>query len=309
MPAAAAAQLRSIPACAGKPRCAAVSRCRRSVHPRVCGETPRQPAHVGAHAGPSPRVRGNLDLRRQLPARIRSIPACAGKPDCAPKWSCVWRVHPRVCGETVTMTRTTPWLMGPSPRVRGNPSFSSTKTSAARSIPACAGKPSPRRGRSPAGRVHPRVCGETVSCAHDHVPGTGPSPRVRGNRRRGRRSSSRAGSIPACAGKPAAATRPVTAWRVHPRVCGETSARDRQPDPRPGPSPRVRGNLLHQLAGHARWGSIPACAGKPGRSAIRGAGTGVHPRVCGETCHSSARTEVTPGPSPRVRGNQEFSVG
>ena len=70
----------SIPACAGKPTCAAAGRRRPGVHPRVCGEAHAETVSAIAARGPSPRVRGSLRSWPNLDWRSRSIPACAGKP-------------------------------------------------------------------------------------------------------------------------------------------------------------------------------------------------------------------------------------
>ena len=91
----------------------------------------------------------------------------------------------------------------------------------------------------------------------------GPSPRVRGSPGRAVAPRAPHGSIPACAGKPAAPSpSPTPAW-VHPRVCGEAIvwfsadqvlAR--------GSIPRVRGSLRVSLGSDLGLGSIPACAGE-----------------------------------------------
>ena len=229
-------------------------------------------------------------------------------------------------------------MTGPSPRVRGNPSASTSADDQAewgsipacagkprrastaprseqrdRSIPACAGKPSSRRRvacRS-AFRSIP-ACAGKPKAAHGlslDFRGGGPSPRVRGNRLhhatwKGRAAS---GSIPACAGKPHRSVARVTLFgtpRVHPRVCGETLRRDRQADPVAGPSPRVRGNPSSWHQSLLSRGSIPACAGKPCRCRSASTGIRVHPRVCGETLRSAVRLHLPTGPSPRVRGNR-----
>ena len=70
-----------------------------------------------------------------------------------------------------------------------------------------------------------RVCGGTPSNALVATPVVGLSPRVRGNHR-GRQQPGRVlGSIPACAGEPPIAPRPLSESGVYPRVCGGTSPR------------------------------------------------------------------------------------
>ena len=70
----------SIPACAGEPMTARTVTHSAQVYPRVCGGTYRPGAPQSPDLGLSPRVRGNLRIPIQRPARYRSIPACAGEP-------------------------------------------------------------------------------------------------------------------------------------------------------------------------------------------------------------------------------------
>ena len=53
-----------------------------------------------------------------------------------------------------------------------------------------------------------------------------------------------------------------------------------------------------------RQGSIPACAGEPGRGCPDFRRGVVYPRVCGGTELAGSSVEITPGLSPRVRGNR-----
>ena len=152
-------------------------------------------------------------------------------------------------------------------------------------------------------RVYPRVCGGTANSNPAWVFRWGLSPRVRGNRCRVSRSSGARGSIPACAGEPAASRLRVRSARVYPRVCGGTRIRNSERQPQPGLSPRVRGNPARLRAVRHGAGSIPACAGEPvtesgGLGPIR-----VYPRVCGGTPDVRRRVEGNGGLSPRVRGN------
>ena len=140
---------------------------------------------------------------------------------------------------------------------------------------------------------------------HISVLSRGPSPRVRGSPERGRDVVQPRGSIPACAGKPGRMPPPAPCSRVHPRVCGEATLTRPGLGRAPGPSPRVRGSLGHRNQNMAFPGSIPACAGKPGRRCIRSATRRVHPRVCGEARSRGHRVRRCPGPSPRVRGSRE----
>ena len=254
----------SIPACAGKPHSWFLVESRIPVHPRVCGEAALLLISVVRTAGPSPRVRGSLLGTSTLGGADGSIPACAGKPVRLMgswRWS---RVHPRVCGEAPSAAAQSWVEPGPSPRVRGSPQKCPFLLHFSGSIPACAGKPGAGRVGPRRERVHPRVCGEAAAVMTARAAASGPSPRVRGSRHRGRQGAGWRGSIPACAGKPFAASRQTEARRVHPRVCGEALLSAPLPPRRPGPSPRVRGSRPHPSGSGDPPGSIPACAGKPG---------------------------------------------
>ena len=134
-------RLGSIPACAGKPVNLGNARIRIEVHPRVCGEA-AEAAHIEMlELGPSPRVRGSLwDVGWPRP-RIRSIPACAGKPRDGQHSHLVIWVHPRVCGEAFRSHAVHLAGGGPSPRVRGSRDTLIRAPQGTGSIPACAGKP------------------------------------------------------------------------------------------------------------------------------------------------------------------------
>ena len=216
----------SIPACAGKPRWPG---------PWASSTTRRG-------TGPSPRVRGNLVILAPADHDIGSIPACAGKPRVRPGYGGLVGVHPRVCGETANLDKRRPVTIGPSPRVRGNPTCSLRAQANYGSIPACAGKPKDLADNPNIVRVHPRVCGETAVTSTSGAWRTGPSPRVRGNPGGGAADRHLRGSIPACAGKPRCCCRCSCRARVHPRVCGETPTDTSTPSRVAGPSPRVRGN-------------------------------------------------------------------
>ena len=72
----------------------------------------------------------------------------------------------------------------------------------ARSIPACAGEPTPLVENPSHGRVYPRVCGGTGRATIPRWAVPGLSPRVRGNRRYSPACLDCPRSIPACAGEP-----------------------------------------------------------------------------------------------------------
>ena len=147
------------------------------------------------------------------------------------------------------------------------------------------------------------MCGGTGRQLISDIGEIGLSPRVRGNPAPSRCTNTAAGSIPACAGEP----RPVpaaAAARVYPRVCGGTSICCSKIRPRKGLSPRVRGNPFSPSILLPAAGSIPACAGEPGRLCRPVTFRGVYPRVCGGTRLTLWLFRPCGGLSPRVRGNR-----
>ena len=129
----------------------------------MCGGTSfRQGIRKLPH-GLSPRVRGNLHHGHTVRLHARSIPACAGEPIGNIQTVSIVKVYPRVCGGTSFVGLLQPPRSGLSPRVRGNRQRRNTKSTAYRSIPACAGEP--QSGLLPPCpvRVYPRVCGGTAS--------------------------------------------------------------------------------------------------------------------------------------------------
>ena len=130
----------------------------------------------------------------------------------------------------------------------------------------------------------------------------GPSPRLRGKRQPLVVVDVADGSIPAPAGETSTVRLPLPGRQVHPRACGGNQISPSKRTPTCGPSPRLRGKREpHRLVNH-REGSIPAPAGEtlpmPGFAALRW----VHPRACGGNLPVSWILNLTPGPSPRLRG-------
>ena len=117
-------------------------------------------------------------------------------------------------------------------------------------------------------------------------------------------------SIPAYAGEPGSPSLPTPPDMVYPRVCGGTEPVCNQPSAAgEGLSPRMRGNP----AGLPRQGtagrSIPAYAGEPATAGPVPSCTAVYPRVCGGTTGRESQLRITPGLSPRMRGNRGNGAG
>ena len=267
----------------------------------------------GTGKGLSPRVRGN----RTSLCDLRSIPACAGEPQCR----ILARSIPACAGEPRTPPGVPRWS-GLSPRVRGNLIQSAyIERCKRRSIPACAGEPwlsfptVAARVRGNLTTLHvdgsiPACAGEpmrwrSIATHVDQAIFAGLSPRVRGNR-----SVAAIGSIPACAGEPQQLPIPRRGNRVksdhhgvYPRVCGGTLPRLASSRGATLVYPRVCGGTVSVKPRFFQDGrSIPACAGEPGGTvgSVSKQNT-VYPRVCGGTSHYCPM--ALSGLSPRVRGN------
>ena len=206
-------------------------------------------------------------------------------------------------GETSTTHMLLMLLLGLSPRGRGNLQAGGCLEREHGSIPAWAGKPDLSTSDLPAGRVYPRVGGETVSTSAGVLGGGGLSPRGRGNPGHAGAIEYPRRSIPAWAGKPSSPGCCTQSARVYPRVGGETTNLSVNPLAVEGLSPRGRGNLPANgmIAPDSR--SIPAWAGKPGGRGRGGSVNGVYPRVGGETRPEAGMWVVDGGLSPRGRGN------
>ena len=280
----------SIPACAGEPGGRYGGYGQLWVYPRVCGGTHLAKSQHWYRPGLSPRVRGNPPAAAGPAAPARSIPACAGEPDCRPSGRACRPVYPRVCGGTSLTSATKCGRIGLSPRVRGNPPCEITTLVPAGSIPACAGEPAGSCWPRCAGKVYPRVCGGTrLPPFRPRLP-AGLSPRVRGNLVDECHEVRADRSIPACAGEPGSAAVPWGRCGVYPRVCGGTRYADLGELTRYGLSPRVRGNPEPNSCCVRYSGSIPACAGEPDAVSEFILDGRVYPRVCGGTAFWTTTT-------------------
>ena len=191
---------------------------------------------------------------------------------------------------------------GSSPRVRGEDPETFTREGSPRIIPAGAGRSHSRDGRRAARRDHPRGCGEKAFMLDPALDEMGSSPRVRGEVATCGFHVVAFGIIPAGAGRSLIFLAHDPAAGDHPRGCGE-----KRPPPWRcsvcwGSSPRVRGEAAPMGPTARGWGIIPAGAGRSDYHHPRAMPGQDHPRGCGEKrCNASSLT-VSPGSSPRVRG-------
>jgi len=89
-------------------------------------------------------------------------------------------VHPRACGEHLSILPTENGWNGSSPRVRGTLEVSAVWRESFRFIPARAGNTRSLSGVEGVIPVHPRACGEHKTLGETVNPLNGSSPRVRG---------------------------------------------------------------------------------------------------------------------------------
>ena len=272
----------------------------------MCGENRLRLEGVEVATGSSPRVRGKRTWRRGPGRRSGLIPACAGKTGRSSSSTGCPRAHPRVCGENDARRSAFDSARGSSPRVRGKLIAQPRPPALPRLIPACAGKTVRVGSTSMTSGAHPRVCGENVRRTRGVWEVGGSSPRVRGKRLPRLQQERLVGLIPACAGKTSEKGLSGTTRQAHPRVCGENRPRLRRWTHEHGSSPRVRGKLDVLRGQRPRPGLIPACAGKTWTPDSLAAGSGAHPRVCGENVSALGNLGSLLGSSPRVRGKHHL---
>ena len=241
-------------------------------------------------------------MRHQGIIVARLIPACAAKTrtGCAPARAS--RAHPRACGENSSSCSCHGRRPGSSPRVRGKPGRAGDRVCDLGLIPARAGKTGARGLIPRPGPAHPRACGENRIAVTTPYSPEGSSPRVRGKREGACSNLSRAGLIPACAGKTGASSTRGRLCPAHPRVCGENCVGVHFCSFVAGSSPRVRGKRGHPPGHRVGAGLIPARAGKTGRPRCCADRRRAHPRVCGENLVRVCKKQLAAGSSPRVRG-------
>ena len=109
----------SIPAPAGEPQPTGPPCGRNGVYPRACGGTGVSSGAGVSIVGLSPRLRGNRTAGRIRSGSCGSIPAPAGEPGRASRYSRSFPVYPRACGGTAGTSGGTAPGSGLSPRLRG----------------------------------------------------------------------------------------------------------------------------------------------------------------------------------------------
>ena len=109
---------------------------------------------------------------------------------------------------------------------------------------------------------------------------------------------------PAHAGKRRPSGSMRTAYRDHPRACGEKTPVRFYENGVPGSPPRMRGKGVKARYERVAVGITPAHAGKSELIALRWEDIEDHPRVCGEKWVYSCAVWALEGSPPRMRGKE-----
>ena len=165
------------------------------------GEGMSASSHCRTCWGRSPHARGRRSISEYGAFGERSIPACAGKAQWGNSLAVRIPVDPRMRGEGSREWDLTDIEMGRSPHARGRLGTAGSAWTAARSIPACAGKAQALCAPTIAAMVDPRMRGEGHLVPRDYCIERGRSPHARGRQCPALPPKLALGSIPACAGK------------------------------------------------------------------------------------------------------------
>ena len=155
-----AAEIRSIPAHAGKPPDLEDHVWEQWVYPRPRGEAFGPATGHDADSGLSPPTRGSPGGRAGCASSFGSIPAHAGKPTRRTRVLPSTRVYPRPRGEALAGRPIRLNVPGLSPPTRGSPGEDLLHSRVLGSIPAHAGKPTCTAGSLSRRQVYPRPRGE-----------------------------------------------------------------------------------------------------------------------------------------------------
>ena len=149
-------------------------------HPRVCGEKWMMPRPGTLSTGSPPRMRGKGCVIHYVYHLYGITPAYAGKRSSHAPRACIYRDHPRVCGEKVGPVGCVSGWLGSPPRMRGKAGSHTQPNNEPGITPAYAGKSAFLVGVVGDFGDHPRVCGEKFCL--NVIPNSikGSPPRMRG---------------------------------------------------------------------------------------------------------------------------------
>ena len=253
-------------------------------------------------------MRGTVQPPKQHKAPGRFIPALAGNSRQIRARYGRCAVHPRACGEQISVFSGCGEGIGSSPRLRGTATIPALPALATRFIPALAGNRHSPSGSMIPKSVHPRACGEQCSVSLRRCNDFGSSPRLRGTDSYTDASPSFSRFIPALAGNRTSCTSAKAAISVHPRACGEQVALKADLNSPTGSSPRLRGTAGITTVHGMNQRFIPALAGNRYRTIAKNTVLSVHPRACGEQAPVWGRPVLLIGSSPRLRGTGYLGI-
>ena len=210
--------------------------------------------------------------------------------------------HPRSRGENRPVASSIEVASGSSPLTRGKPAAFWRSTSAARLIPAHAGKTKPGKDLQRYLGAHPRSRGENATSWSVVTLMNGSSPLTRGKLRVRRDPVEHARLIPAHAGKTPRPSRSASRCAAHPRSRGENGFAFDTGFEIDGSSPLTRGKPEIALDEARTEGLIPAHAGKTALDSRFHAVERAHPRSRGENGIVRMLSWSPPGSSPLTRG-------
>ena len=256
------ADLRLIPAHAGKTNRDSILGPKVAAHPRSRGENHGLSPGKSARLGSSPLTRGKRVASSGFGGEVGLIPAHAGKTAGVRRADQGDGAHPRSRGENAILLGVPFTTAGSSPLTRGKPSSRCAAPLTVGLIPAHAGKTPQTHPGGRCSQAHPRSRGENFTCLATTVVSSGSSPLTRGKPDQHGVVSPTVGLIPAHAGKTRAKTSSTSPSRAHPRSRGENVGLSRLSGGGRGSSPLTRGKRHSGDKGPRRRRLIPAHAGK-----------------------------------------------
>ena len=161
------------------------------------------------------------------------------------------------------------------------------------------------RSTSPA---HPRSRGENGALLSGIKREPGSSPLTRGKRMCPSWITTRAGLIPAHAGKTPPRRTRLRSGTAHPRSRGENPSAQANGSVLSGSSPLTRGKHWYRLDQHRSLRLIPAHAGKTASSVLHLGEYWAHPRSRGENDLNGVEVAALAGSSPLTRGKLLWGV-
>ena len=300
-----------IPAHAGKTTAGAGKLTTEKAHPSSRGENGHTKGTLKCTSGSSPLTRGKPRVGGRRRARVRLIPAHAGKTLVVNVGDVGQQAHPRSRGENPRGRAPRTLTRGSSPLTRGKPGTSPTYQRPPRLIPAHAGKTVTPSRAPRQGRAHPRSRGENCHQAKRLDREAGSSPLTRGKRAGRRRSRGRGRLIPAHAGKTHRRARGSARGEAHPRSRGENGIFVFSVIFLVGSSPLTRGKRLSSQRTSTAARLIPAHAGKTKAAQQMVVNFQAHPRSRGENDSHAPSSHEDSGSSPLTRGklSQRLHLG